>query len=280
MSDRLKQYIQQHKHIIDNKVPPSDLFDRIMINEKAKMHINLPKKHSTKFNFHYLWIAASICILIVFIFSLNIEENGTDQTLSLVSGQSPLLQHQKEIFEDNIKVNEIIIANETKAISEKTMQIQSNKKVNKQSKTIKAKTIIQQEIIENTNNIELANQLTDNQMDQEIAILNEPIIKDTNIETEDTEPLIKTNEEPQNGNITQLSSSEPIVTVAEHSNQSYTIGKAIFKGIMKLISKKSSEWTSDVLKIESKELNQKTFIAVNYKSETVAFHKSISIPIQ
>ncbi|MBK9716556.1 MAG: hypothetical protein IPO85_03375 [Saprospiraceae bacterium] len=280
MSDRLKQYIQQHKHIIDNKVPPSDLFDRIMINEKAKLHINLPKKHSTKFNFHYLWIAASICILIVFIFSLNIEENGTDQTLSLVSGQSPLLQHQKEIFEDNIKVNEIIIANETKAISEKTMQIQSNKKVNKQSKTIKAKTIIQQEIIENTNNIELANQLTDNQMDQEIAILNEPIIKDTNIETEDTEPLIKTNEEPQHGNITQLSSSEPIVSVADHSNQSYTIGKAIFKGIMKLISKKSSEWTSDVLKIESKELNQKTFIAVNYKSETVAFHKSISIPIQ
>lgn len=280
MSDRLKQYIQQHKHIIDNKVPPSDFFERLMIEEKGKQPINLPKKHSAKFNFHYLWIAASICILIVFIFSLNIEENGTDQTLSLVSGQSPLLQHQKEIVEDNIKVNEIIKANETKAISEKTMQIQANKKVNKRSKTIKAKTIIQQEIIEKPNNIELANQLIDNQMDQEIAILNEPIIKGTKIETENTKPIIKINEEPQNGNITQLSSSEPILTLADHSNQSYTIGKAIFKGIMKLISKKSSEWTSDVLKIESKELNQKTFIAVNYKSETVAFHKSISIPIQ
>lgn len=280
MSDRLKQYIQQHKHIIDNKVPPSDFFDQIMINEKAKMHINMPKKHSTKFNFHYLWMAASICIIIVFIFSLNIEDNGTNQTSSLVSGQSPLLQDQKEIVENHVKANEIIVANETKAIEEKTRQIQSNKKVNKQSKTLRAKTIMQQEIIEKPNNIELANQLIDNQMDQEIAILNEPIIKDTNIETEDTEPLIKINEEPQNGNITQLSSSEPIVTVAEHSNQSYTIGKAIFKGIMKLISKKSSEWTSDVLKIESKELNQKTFIAVNYKSETVAFHKSISIPIQ
>jgi hypothetical protein len=280
MSDRLKQYIQQHKHIIDNKVPPSDFFDQIMINEKAKMHINMPKKHSTKLNFHYLWIAASICIIIVFIFSLNIEDNGTNQTSSLVSRQSPLLQDQKEIVENHVKANEIIVANETKAIEEKTRQIQSNKKVNKQSKTLRAKTIMQQEIIEKPNNIELANQLIDNQMDQEIAILNEPIIKDIHIETEDTEPLIKINEEPQNGNITQLSSSEPIVTVAEHSNQSYTIGKAIFKGIMKLISKKSSEWTSDVLKIESKELNQKTFIAVNYKSETVAFHKSISIPIQ
>lgn len=280
MSDRLKQYIQQHKHIIDNKVPPSDFFDQIMINEKAKMHINMPKKHSTKLNFHYLWIAASICIIIVFIFSLNIEDNGTNQTSSLVSGQSPLLQDQKEIVENHVKANEIIVANETKAIEEKTRQIQSNKKVNKQSKTLRAKSIMQQEIIEKPNNIELANQLIDNQTDQEIAILNEPIIKDTHIETEDSEPLIKINEEPQNGNITQLSSSEPIVTVAEHSNQSYTIGKAIFKGIMKLISKKSSEWTSDVLKIESKELNQKTFIAVNYKSETVAFHKSISIPIQ
>ena len=280
MSDRLKQYIQQHKHIIDNKVPPSDFFDQIMINEKAKMHINMPKKHSTKLNFHYLWIAASICIIIVFIFSLNIEDNGTNQTSSLVSGQSPLLQDQKEIVENHVKANEIIVANETKAIEEKTRQIQSNKKVNKQSKTLRAITIMQQEIIEKPNNIELANQLIDNQMDQEIAILNEPIIKDTNIEIEDSEPLIKINEEPQNGNLTQLSSSEPIVTVAEHSNQSYTIGKAIFKGIMKLISKKSSEWTSDVLKIESKELNQKTFIAVNYKSETVAFHKSISIPIQ
>lgn len=280
MSDRLKQYIQQHKHIIDNKVPPSDFFDQIMINEKAKMHINMPKKHSTKLNFHYLWIAASICIIIVFIFSLNIEDDGTNQTSSLVSGQLPLLQDQKEIVENHVKANEIIVANETKAIEEKTRQIQSNKKVNKQSKTLRAKTIMQQEIIEKPNNIELANQLIDNQMDQEIAILNEPIIKDIHIETEDTEPLIKINEEPQNGNITQLSSSEPIVTVAEHSNQSYTIRKAIFKGIMKLISKKSSEWTSDVLKIESKELNQKTFIAVNYKSETVAFHKSISIPIQ
>jgi hypothetical protein len=280
MSDRLKQYIQQHKHIIDNKVPPSDFFERLMIEEKGKQPINLPKKHSAKFNFHYLWIAASICILIVFIFSLNIEENGTDQTLSLVSEKSLLLQDQKEIVEDNVKTNEIILANETKAISEKKMQIQSNKKVNKKGKTLKAKTMIQPEIIENTNNIELANPLTDNQMDQEIAILNEPIIKDTKIETEDTEPLIKIIEEPQNGNITQLSSSEPILPVADHSNQSYTIGKAIFKGIMKLISKKSSEWTSDVLKIESKELNQKTFIAVNYKSETVAFHKSISIPIQ
>lgn len=280
MSDRLKQYIQQHKHIIDNKVPPSDFFDQIMINEKAKMHINMPKKHSTKLNFHYLWIAASICIIIVFIFSLNIEDDGTNQTSSLVSGQSPLLQDQKEIVENHVKANEIIVANETKAIEEKTRQIQSNKKVNKQSKTLRAITIMQQEIIEKPNNIELANQLIDNQMDQEIAILNEPIIKDTNIEIEDSEPLIKINEEPQNGNLTQLSSSEPIVTVAEHSNQSYTIGKAIFKGIMKLISKKSSEWTSDVLKIESKELNQKTFIAVNYKSETVAFHKSISIPIQ
>ncbi len=280
MSDRLKQYIQQHKHIIDNKVPPSDFFDQIMINEKAKRHYNMPKKHSTKLNFHYLWIAASICIIIVFIFSLNIEDNGTNQTSSLVSGQSPLLQDQKEIVENHVKANEIIVANETKAIEEKTRQIQSNKKVNKQSKTLRAKTIMQQEIIEKPNNIELANQLIDNQMDQEIAILNEPIIKDTNIEIEDSEPLIKINEEPQNGNLTQLSSSEPIVTVAEHSNQSYTIGKAIFKGIMKLISKKSSEWTSDVLKIESKELNQKTFIAVNYKSETVAFHKSISIPIQ
>lgn len=280
MSDRLKQYIQQHKHIIDNKVPPSDFFERLMIEEKGKQPINLPKKHSAKFNFHYLWIAASICILIVFIFSLNIEENGTDQTLSLVSEKSLLPQDQREIVEDNVKANEIILANETKAISEKTMQIQANKKVNKRSKTIKAKTIIQQEIIENPNNIELANQLTDNQMDQEIAILNEPIIKGTKIETENTKPIIKINEEPQNGNITQLSSSEPILTVADHSNQSYTIGKAIFKGIMKLISKKSSEWTSDVLKIESKELNQKTFIAVNYKSETVAFHKSISIPIQ
>lgn len=280
MSDRLKQYIQQHKHIIDNKVPPSDFFERLIIEEKGKQPINLPKKHSAKFNFHYLWIAASICILIVFIFSLNIEENGTDQTLSLVSEKSLLPQDQREIVEDNVKANEIILANETKAISEKTMQIQANKKVNKRSKTIKAKTIIQQEIIENPNNIELANQLTDNQMDQEIAILNEPIIKGTKIETENTKPIIKINEEPQNGNITQLSSSEPILTVADHSNQSYTIGKAIFKGIMKLISKKSSEWTSDVLKIESKELNQKTFIAVNYKSETVAFHKSISIPIQ
>ncbi|HRI33601.1 MAG TPA: hypothetical protein PLD02_07590 [Saprospiraceae bacterium] len=280
MSDRLKQYIQQHKHIIDNRVPPSDFFDQIMINEKAKRHINMPKKHSTKLNFHYLWIAASICIIIVFIFSLNIEDDGTNQTSSLVSGQSPLLQDQKEIVENHVKANEIIVANETKAIEEKTRQIQSNKKVNKQSKTLRAITIMQQEIIEKPNNIELANQLIDNQMDQEIAILNEPIIKDTNIETEDSEPIIKINEEPQNGNITQLSSSEPIVTVAEHSNQSYTIGKAIFKGIMKLISKKSSEWTSDVLKIESKELNQKTFIAVNYKSETVAFHKSISIPIQ
>ena len=280
MSDRLKQYIQQHKHIIDNRVPPSDFFDQIMINEKAKRHINMPKKHSTKKNFHYLWIAASICIIIVFIFSLNIEDDGTNQTSSLVSGQSPLLQDQKEIVENHVKANEIIVANETKAIEEKTRQIQSNKKVNKQSKTLRAITIMQQEIIEKPNNIELANQLIDNQMDQEIAILNEPIIKDTNIETEDSEPIIKINEEPQNGNITQLSSSEPIVTVAEHSNQSYTIGKAIFKGIMKLISKKSSEWTSDVLKIESKELNQKTFIADNYKSETVAFHKSISIPIQ
>lgn len=280
MSDRLKQYIQQHKHIIDNKVPPSDFFDQIMINEKAKRHINMPKKHSTKLNFHYLWIAASICIIIVFIFSLNIEDDGTNQTSSLVSRQSPLLQDQKEIVENHVKANEIIVANETKAIEEKTRQIQSNKKVNKQSKTLRTKTIMQQEIIEKPNNIELANQLIDNQTDQEIAILNEPIIKDTNIETEDSEPIIKINEEPQNGNITQLSSSEPIVTVAEHSNQSYTIGKAIFKGIMKLISKKSSEWTSDVLKIESKELNQKTFIAVNYKSETVAFHKSISIPIQ
>ena len=280
MSDRLKQYIQQHKHIIDNKVPPSDFFERLMIEEKGKQPINLHKKHSAKFNFHYLWIAASICILIVFIFSLNIEENGTDQTLSLVSEKSLLPQDQREIVEDNVKANEIILANETKANSEKTMQIQANKKVNKRSKTIKAKTIIQQEIIENPNNIELANQLTDNQMDQEITILNEPIIKDTKIEAENTEPIIKIIEEPQNGNITQLSSSEPILTVADHSNQSYTIGKAIFKGIMKLISKKSSEWTSDVLKIESKELNQKTFIAVNYKSETVAFHKSISIPIQ
>jgi len=280
MSDRLKQYIQQHKHIIDNKVPPSDFFDQIMINEKAKMHINMPKKHSTKLNFHYLWIAASICIIIVFIFSLNIEDDGTNQTLSLVSEKSLLPQDQKEIVENHVKANEIIVANETKAIEEKTRQIQSNKKVNKQSKTLRTKSIMQQEIIEKPNNIELANQLIDNQMDQEIANLNEPIIKDTHIETEDSEPLIKINEEPQNGNITQLSSSEPIVTVAEHSNQSYTIGKAIFKGIMKLISKKSSEWTSDVLKIESKELNQKTFIAVNYKSETVAFHKSISIPIQ
>lgn len=280
MSDRLKQYIQQHKHIIDNKVPPSDFFDQIMINEKAKRHINMPKKHSTKLNFHYLWIAASICIIIVFIFSLNIEDNGTNQTSSLVSGQSPLLQDQKEIVENHVKANEIIVANETKGIEEKTRQIQSNKKVNKQSKKLRTKTIMQQEIIEKPNNIELANQLIDNQTDQELANLNEPIIKDTHIETEDSEPLIKINEEPQNGNITQLSSSEPIVTVAEHSNQSYTIGKAIFKGIMKLISKKSSEWTSDVLKIESKELNQKTFIAVNYKSETVAFHKSISIPIQ
>lgn len=94
-------------------------------------------------------------------------------------------------------------------------------------------------------------------MDQEIAVLNEPIITQSNIKTDDAEPLIKINEVPQHGNITQLSSSEPIVSVADHSNQSYTIGKAIFKGIMKLISKKSSEWTSDVLKIESKELNQK-----------------------
>ena len=280
MSDRLKQYIQQHKHIIDNKVPPSDLFDRIMINEKAKMHINLPKKHSAKFNFHYLWIAASICILIVFIFSLNSEDDGTNQTLSLVSEKSLLPQDQKEIVEDNVKANEIVLGNETKAIAEKTMQIQSNKQVNKKGRTLRAKTIIQQEIIENPNNIELANQLTDDHMDQEIAVLNEPIITQSNIKTDDAEPLIKINEVPQNGNITQLSSSEPIVSVADHSNQSYTIGKAIFKGIMKLISKKSSEWTSDVLKIESKELNQKTFIAVNYKSETVAFHKSISIPIQ
>lgn len=279
MSDRLKQYIQQHKHIIDNKVPPSDFFDQRMINEKAKMHINMPKKHSTKLNFHYLWIAASICIIIVFIFSLNSEDDGTNQTLSLVSEKS-LFQDQKEIVEDNVKANEIVLGNETKAIAEKTMQIQSNKQVNKKGRTLRAKTIIQQEIIENPNNIEFANQLSDDHMDPEIAVLNEPIITQSNIKTDDAEPLIKINEVPQNGNITQLSSSEPIVSVADHSNQSYTIGKAIFKGIMKLISKKSSEWTSDVLKIESKELNQKTFIAVNYKSETVAFHKSISIPIQ
>ncbi|MBK7810988.1 MAG: hypothetical protein IPI50_07075 [Saprospiraceae bacterium] len=263
MSDPLKNYIQKHKVLLDQNVPPADLFGKIMENEKPKA------SHKLSFRIVYLAVAMLSGAGLFYCWTLFYPSN-------LIVDEVPVAvnkEHKKEVLEPiKIPVQENLSTEEN--FSEQIVTTATDKKslnLNKPSKRLvlaasEPKTKMEEQKLENKLQIVPI---------EEVAVIENPK-SDKLVEAVLVEPQISEKDLMQDVAVVQnvVPENGSRVIDIDRSN----IGSTVKKGIIGWLAKKTDQWTDSKITIQSKIDEDKTMIALNVNTDHVKLHKTMSLP--
>jgi len=263
MSDPLKNYIQKHKVLLEQNVPPADLFGKIMENEKPKA--------SHKLSFRIIYLAAAMLsgAGLFYCWTLFYPSN-------LIEVEAPVavikeykmedLESPKIQFQENLNTEE--------NLSEQIVTTPTDKKslnLNKPSKKlVLALTEPKTKMVEQ----KLENKLQIVPIEEMVVLVNPK--SDKQVEPTLVEPQISEKVLQQDIAVVQNVVPESTNTVIDIDRNN--IGSTVKKGFLGWLARKTDQWTDSKITIQSKIEEDKTMIALNVNTDHVKLHKTMSLP--
>lgn len=283
MSDHLKEYIQKSRQDFDNEIPRPELFGEIMNRLDSRPSVR--ENRFISFRSYKLAIAASILTtVLLFVAYLSFFKNE-NPVLVQVPVKTPLNYDEKTIpikpsempaNQDESGRAAMIVANpETPLpntfkrqvpkpvfISEPAISYEVHDTINEHS------FVTEENKKPSTNEQELSSVKAGPGEEPQPAISDASESKMTT-----TQPEVRSEEK----DALVLAAPELKSGEERKAPEARSVGSFLKRSVLRFLSKKTKEWTSNAIDLQTGENDQATALAVNVKTELVEFSKTIHL---